>query len=495
MKRTHLAGVAMLLAAVSTPAALAAQTNGFVMQCLSARAAGAGCVTRARDDVPTDLFRDPASIGSFARPALEVNLAAFAPSLTFRNDVNQPTNGTHHTYPLGSIGYVGPKLSPRVSWAVGMEPIGGFGSDFTLRHALLGDQQDYESFFAALKMGPALAVELAPGLTVGASGHASYAQIRDFRMPFTMPPSAAAGIGALMQMDPHYPALFSGLTELTAYGNSSGFKGWGWGMSLGLAWTPTDQVRMSASWSPRSRIDLTGATATIDMGTQFQMMFAAMVQDQVQNHGRTPADAQAYVAQSLTQAGMNLSLGAASTYDAATELSEPQTFGMGLHVDVTPRLGLALEGVWMGWAAAETEMPFILTNGSNPNVNILVNADPTRGDFTYPFPLHWKDTWTGKVGVSFRATPGTTLRAGYLRGSNPVPENTVFVTFPAISTQAITAGLGFELLGVPLEVSLVHALDAAENGVAAGHLLGAEYQGSHTTMQQNVFTLGAVWRY
>jgi hypothetical protein len=65
------------------------------------------------------------------------------------------------------------KLTPRVSWAAGMEPIGGFGSDFSLRHALLGAQQDYESFFAALKVCPAVAFELAPGLTIGASGYAS----------------------------------------------------------------------------------------------------------------------------------------------------------------------------------------------------------------------------------------------------------------------------------------------------------------------------------
>ena len=486
----------MLLAAVMSPAQLAAQTNGFVMHCLSARAAGQGCVTRARADVPTDLFRDPASIGGFARPTLEINVAAFAPSLTFRNAANPSgTNGTSHTYPLGSVGYVGRKLTPRVSWAVGMEPIGGFGSDFTLRHALLGDQQDYESFFAALKTGPALAFEVVPGLTVGASTWATYAQIRDFRMPFTMPPSAAAGMGALMQLDPAYQSMFAGLTELTAYGNSNGFSGWGWGASVGAGWRIGGHARVSASWSPRSRISLRGASATIDMNTQVEAMFGAMLQDQIQNHARIATDAQAYLAQSLGLAGLDLSRGALATYDAATELSEPQTAGVGFNADVGRRWNVALEGVWMDWSAAESVMPFILTNGSTPNVNLLVNADPTNGSFTYPFPLHWKDSWTAKVGIAFRATGQTTLRAGYLSGTNPVPDNTVFVAFPAISSQALTAGVGFALLGVPFETSLVHALDAAVTGAVDGHLLGAEYQSSRTTMQQNVFTLGAVWRY
>jgi hypothetical protein len=44
-----------------------------------------------------------------------------------------------------------------------------------------------------------------------------------------------------------------------------------------------------------------------------------------------------------------------------------------------------------------------------------------------------------------------------------------------------------------LQASLSHALDTQISGVASGHLLGAEYQGSSTTMRQTVVTLGAVW--
>lgn len=487
---------ATLVAALAGPVALAAQTNGFVMHCLSARAAGQGCVTRARDDVPTDLFRDPASIAWIRQPTLEANLAAFAPRLTFRNDANAATiNGANHAYPLASVAYVGRKPTPRVSWALGMEPIGGFGSDFKLQHALLGAEQDYESFFAAAKMGPAFAFEVAPGVTIGASAYATYAQIRYFRMPFTMPPQAAAGLAPLMQLDPHYPALFAGLTELTAYGNSTGFGGWGAGASVGAAWRLGDLARVSASWSPRSKISLKGASATIDMTRQFEAMYGMMVQERVQNHGMNPTDAQAYVASSLGAAGMNLALGTKGTYDAATELSEPQTAGVGFNVNASPRWNIALEGVWMNWSAAESVMPFILTNGSNPNVNILVNANPANGNFTYPFPLRWNDSWTGKAGVAFKATETTTLRAGYLYGTNPVPDNTVFIAFPAISSQALTVGAGFALLGFPLEMSFVHAMDAQLTGAASGHLLGMEYQRSVTTMQQNVFTLGGVWKY
>ena len=494
MKTTFLRGASLLITGItvlSSPAA--AQTNGFVLHCLSARAAGQGCVTRARDDVPTNLFRDPASIAWFRQPTFEANVSAFMPAMTFRNAANPArVDGAQHAYPLASFAYVGRKAS-RVSWAIGLEPIGGFGSDFSLRHELLGDGRDYESFFAALKAGPSLAVELLPGVSLGVSGYVTYAQIRDFRMPFTMPPDAATGMGMIMGMDPHYPALFAGITELTAYGDSYDFAGWGSGMSLGVAWRAGDAFRASASWSPRSSITLDGATATIDMSRQFEAMFGMLVQERMVYHGMSQTEAQASVGQMLSLAGMDLSSGTVASYAAATELSEPQTAGVGFAFRVAPRWSLALEGVWMDWSRAETVMPFILTEGDNSNVNVLVNGDPTNGDFTYPFPLEWSDSWTSKAGLAFALSGATTLRAGYLYGSNPVPTNTVFIAFPAISSQAVTAGAGFRFLGVPFEASIVHALDKRITGASSGHLLGAEYQGSSTTMRETVLTLGGVW--
>ncbi|HEX6315821.1 MAG TPA: outer membrane protein transport protein, partial [Gemmatimonadaceae bacterium] len=338
----------ILLGGLAVPPALAsAQTNGFVLHCLSARAASEGCVTRARDDVPTNLFHDPASLSWFSQPALEANLSSFMPSLTFRNSANARVDGARHAYPMASMAYVGPKVGSRWSWGIGLEPIGGFGSDFSLRHDLLGEGLDYESFFAALKAGPAVSLDLLPGLSLGASAYLTYARINDFRMPFAMPPQAAAGMGMIVGMDEHYPGMFNGATELTAYGDSRDFAGWGRGVSVGLGWRMDDLIRVSASWSPRSTITLDGASATIDMNRQFEAMFAVMVQERMMYHGMSAAEAQTSVAQALSSAGMDLALGTVARYDAATELSEPQTAGVGMAIRLSPRWSVALEGVWM----------------------------------------------------------------------------------------------------------------------------------------------------
>ncbi len=488
------AAVLALLALLPIPAA--AQTDGFILHCLSARSAGMGCVTRGPEGTPTNLFRDPAGIVSFARPAFEGNLTAFVPSLTFQNARNGDASGALHGYPMGSLAYVGPKLTPKLAWAVGLEPIGGLGSDFRLTNAVLGPAQSYESFFAGVKAGPTLAYELAPGFSVGASGSLVYAQVRDFRMPFSMPATAALGMAGLAQMDPHFPAMFGSMTELTAYGDSKGFASTSFTGDVGVSWKPSPKLRLSASWSPKSTMPLSGGTATIDLTTQFMGMFQAMMQDRMMNHGETQQQAQATLMQMFAQGGIDMSKGAAATvghYDAAMDMTLPQTLAFGGSFKPVPEWTLALEGGWMQWSKAMSTLPFKLTKGDNTNLNILINANPADAGFTYIFPLSWKDSYIAKVGVE-RAFGVNALRAGYIYGSNPVPDNTIFITFPAIVEHSATLGATLQLGRFPLDVAVVHAFKKQVTG-ATTNLIGSEYANSQTGLQENVVTVGTVLKF
>ncbi|NNF39488.1 MAG: hypothetical protein HKN71_12525 [Gemmatimonadetes bacterium] len=488
---------ALTLAFAAAPTA--AQTNGYVLQCLSARTSGQGCVTRAQEATPTSLFRDPASLVSFDQPSLEINAAPFIPGLTFENSINPVVDGNRHVYPMGSVAYVGPKVG-RFAWALGVEPIGGFGSDFELQHALLSgpgsDLVQYESFFAAAKIGGSVATELAPGLSIGAGLSAVYAQIRDFRMPFTMPPSIAQGLGGIPQLDPGvYGPLFQQFTELTAYGDSESYTGLTWTADIGLRYEADSGFIVSASWSPETAIDVENGTAIIDMNAQFGQMMQAMVMARAQAYQESPEMAQAAVMGQLAAAGLDLQAGMTANYEAATTITLPMTFGLGIAVPATPDLRLAAEVEWRGWENAQSTMPFRLTEGDNANINFMVNADPTNGDFTYPFPLNWEDTWSAKLGAEYALNETNAIRGGLLYGQNPVPDNTVFVAFPAISTSAATVGLTWDIGGFPLDVGYVHAFNTELVACDHNHLIGAEYNSSTTTMNQNTFTIGTVVRF
>jgi long-subunit fatty acid transport protein len=488
---------AVLTGLTALPAA--GQTNGYVLQCLSARTSGQGCVTRAQEATPTSLFRDPAGLVHFDRATFEVNAAPFMPGLTFQNSANALVDGTRHIYPLGSIAYVGNPIG-RLAWAVGVEPVGGFGSDFELQHDLLsgpeGAMVDYESFFAAAKIGAAVATEIAPGLSIGAGLSGVYAQIRDFRMPFTMPPSIALGLSGIPQLDPAlYGPLFQNFTELTAYGDSEGYAGLTWTADIGIRYQTEAGFTVAASWSPETAIDVDGGTALIDMNAQFGQMMGAMVMARAQAYSESPEQAQGAVMNQLAAAGLDLSAGMTAEYEAATTITLPMTAGLGIAIPASDRLRLAGEVEWRKWSSAERTMPFRLTNGENPNINIMLNADPTNGDFIYPFPLEWQDSWSAKVGAEWAAGSTSVLRAGFIYGENPVPENTVFIAFPAISTKAATLGLTFDVRGFPLDVSYVRAFDQELVGCDHAHQIGSEYNSSRTTMNQNTFSIGTVVRF
>jgi long-chain fatty acid transport protein len=488
--------VAVLLMSVG----VSGQTNGFVLQCLSARTSGQGCVTRGQGDAPTSLFRDPAGLVSVAERSLELNAAPFMPALTFRNGANaEAVDGRNHTYPMASFAYVGRKIG-KLAWAVGMEPIGGFGSDFQLRHDLLSGGQgrliDYESFFAAAKFGPAVAYELFPGFSVGGSVSGVYALIRDFRMPFSMSPSAARGMAGIPQLDPAvYGPLFQQFTELTAYGDSEGYGGLTWTADAGIAYRSPSGFAFSASWSPERAIEVDGGSAVIDMSAQFDAMLGAMVAARMQAYGTSQSFSRSVVLQQLAAAGLDLQAGMTANYQAATTITLPMTVGAGVSLPLGGAVRLAGELEWRRWSEAEDVMPFELTAGDNQNINIMMNGDGANGDFTYPFPLHWQDALSAKLGATWSLAGGHALRAGFMYGENPVPDHTVFITFPAISTRAVTFGGTLNVGRLPLDVSFVRALEQDLAGCSDGHAIGSEYLNSRTTMSENVVTVGTVLRF
>ena len=481
---------AVALLALVPPAA--AQTDGYVMHCFGARTASMGCVTRGQEGTPSTLFKDPAGIIGFQKPALEVNVGALLPQLSFQNQANTTgANGALHSYPLASLAYVGPRFLPTVAWAVGVDPIGGLGADFRLKNAVVGAAQNYESFFAGIKAGPVLAWEIAPGLSFGASASLLYGQIPFFRMPVSMPPSAAKGMGALVQMDPaHYPGLFSNFTELTAYGDTKNFAGTAFGADLGISWKPSPRLRVSASWSPKSTLKMNGGSATMDLSSQFNTLFGALVQERVAYHGQTAAQAQATLGQMFAQAGIDLTKGVVGHYKAATQMSVPQTWGVGASYHPAAGWTLALETGWMGWKAAQDTMPFTLTAGDNANLNILMNASPTNNAFSFPMQMKWKDTWIAKAGAE-RDFGGYALRAGYAWNQNPVPDNTIFIAFPAIYEQSLMVGATVHMGRLPLDIEVGHALKKSVTG-AAKSLIASEYGNSVTDASGWAVTLGTV---
>ena len=76
-----------------------------------------------------------------------------------------------------------------------------------------------------------------------------------------------------------------------------------------------------------------------------------------------------------------------------------------------------------------------------------------------------------------------------------MPDNTVFIAFPAIATNAVTVGATLPMGRMPLDISLVQALNTELDGCGINHLNGAEYLNSTSGLSQTVVTVGTRWSF
>ena len=139
-------------------------------------------------------------------------------------------------------------------------------------------------------------------------------------------------------------------------------------------------------------------------------------------------------------------------------------------------------------------MPVRLSNGSNTNVNIVMNGSPTNGAFAATWPTEWRDAWTARIGAEFVAVPALTLRGGAIYGSNPVSSEYLFTVFPAIVQSAATVGFGYQVGATAVSVTYAHAFARAQTaGATSG--VAAEYANSTSRLGENTLSVGLGWRF
>ena len=196
----------------------------------------------------------------------------------------------------------------------------------------------------------------------------------------------------------------------------------------------------------------------------------------------------------LASFGINMANGMASTFDAEVDFGIPQTVTFALGLRPADRWILGVDVGYIGWKRAFRQMPVRLTNGSNGNINIMVNADPTDGGFASAWPLQWKDAWTARLGAEYLVNSTWTLRGGLIHGSNPVSRAGLFTIFPAIAQNTATGGVGFRMGRTLVDVTYARTFRSAETA-AATHIVATEYANSRSQMAETTVSCGFGWKF
>lgn len=478
--------------------------NGTRLIGFDAKTTGRGGVSTGFFDNTSLLMTNPAGISFLKENMLEADFSMMIPKLKFTNTINN-SEGNSHTYPLPSLGITYTPKKSKVTLGLGFFTNGGMGSDFNLNHQLFKDQngnyvqQEYYSKFAVMQGGPSLSYRFSNNFSAGISAHMYYSMM-DFRMPYSLSPNELKGV-VNPQTGMTFGQMFSapqsqgglGYNEVTAYAKMSDLAAFGFGGKIGLAYKVNEMFSLGLSYT--LPVDLTYKNGKADMDMTYQMndAFGRVVAGYMNNYpGINQQQAMDSAMTAFTQMGIDLSLGAIASYDLENKLSMPQQISFGFSYAPNKKFRFGMDFEWLNWKKAFEKMELNMTGGQNANINRMLG---NTGSFSLNFPLSWKDTYIIHAGGEYDFSKLFTFRAGFVYGTNPVPESTVFPVFPAIVENHVTAGGTLNLskkfsVNFAYEMALNKELTATNPSTVA-----AEYNNSTSSLQTMLFHLSLTWKY
>ncbi len=475
--------------------------NGTRLIGFDAVTTGRGGTATGFFDNPSLMMNNPAGLAFLKSSQFDLSISLMAPTVNFANTINN-TKGKDNLFPLGCVSYVH-KPTGKITYGFGIFTQGGMGADFNLNHALYRNEsggyvkQPYHSKFAVMQGGGSVAYKFNEQFSAGITADVVYGQV-EFEMPMSLPPSMLKGItdpqtgatfGDLFSAPPASGGL--GYTEVVASANMSKLKAFGLNGKIGLAYKPTESFSVGLNYSLPVNLTYKNGTAAMDMTYQMNDAFGKIVAGIIQqNPGTTEQQAQQMAMTMFSQLGIDLSKGVKDVFNAEAEFGLPQSLSAGIFYAPAKKIRLALDAEWINWAKAFKQMDISLKDGTNPNINRMLNV---QGAFNMLFPMYWENTVVIRSGAEYDATNNLVIRGGYVYGSNPVPATTVFPVFPAVVKHHVTLGGSVKMSkAIAINVAYEHAF---KNDVTAtpNSFVANEYDNSTSGLKNDIFHVSLSW--
>jgi long-chain fatty acid transport protein len=143
----------------------------------------------------------------------------------------------------------------------------------------------------------------------------------------------------------------------------------------------------------------------------------------------------------------------------------PETYGLGVAIQASPRLLVALDYKRINWEDVMKNFTMTYSTGM-PGMD---------GSATFVMAQNWEDQDVFQIGVSYKATDALTLRAGASFSDNPIPDATMHYLFPAIVENHYTVGLGYAIDPTSdVNFSLQHAPEVTQTNPNFGYTVSHE---------------------
>lgn len=428
------------LAAAGCFAPLVHATNGMNLEAYGAKAGGMGGAAFAYDSGNSAVMNNPATLGlkPDGQSDLGLGLTLLNPDVSSSRPGIGDNDSGGDAYWMPSLSWV--HRAGRWTYGAGMLAQGGMGTEYGTGSPLFATGTSMGGMTAPLSgeeirsevgvgrlMFP-LAFQASDALTLAAQLDVVWATMdvkmdidgQSFGRMLAGTPGLGSVTGSLVGAFSALPAGTDVNFARFDFSDSNDFngkaRGHGFAGKLGFVYKLSEQLSLGGTYHGKTAIsDLTADGATVKVGT---------------SSGTIPLSGKITV----------------------VNFQWPETYGLGLAWQATPKLMLAADVKRIVWSRAMKDFTLRFeADGGNP-------APFANQSMTATMEQNWKNQTVFMIGGQYMIRPDVALRAGINVSSNPVPDATLHPLFPAIVERHFTAGVGWRIgNGHSLAASLAYA--------------------------------------
>jgi len=388
---------AALPALCAAAAAPAWATNGMNMEGYGPVSTGMGGASQAIDHGTAAMAQNPATLGLMAAGSSRMDLAfgRLGPKVNSSIPGFASADSSGTAYYMPALGFA--RRQGALTWGVGLFAQGGMGTDYAGDSFLaMGSGQPVRSELGVGRLLLPVAWQATPDLTIGASLDFVWAGL-DLRMAASGAQLGGLVTGVSGNLGMAMPALAGAPWARIDFSNSSDFTGaaksTGWAGKLGLVYRLAPGLTLGASYQTET------------------------------------------------------SLGDMKTSASGALLSAFGGFADSGRITVVDFQWPAMTALGIAWqsgpALLVADVKRVDWSGVMKDFRMRYDSAGMGGSVSFALPQNWKDQTVISLGGAFAISPALTLRAGYNRADNPIPEAFVNPLFPATEKTHYTLGLGW----------------------------------------------------
>jgi long-chain fatty acid transport protein len=487
--------LALIVVALTAGGALA--TNGMNLMGYGPISSGMGGTSYAFDNGTAAMMNNPATLGIIPNGVLlDVAFGALGPDVTatvITQQGNMAAKSEAEWFYMPALGIFVNKGA--LGYGFGVFGQGGMGTEYGATSWMSDPSMGQNS---ALTQGLVNRSEVSVGralipltyrindqFTIGGSLDfvwagidlqmaMSEAQFQDLVNPMLQTIGTASGslVNAFAQF--YEPVGGSGISQLYHayfdFSNTSAYtgeaKGYGFAGKLGLLYKLNDQLSFGATYHSTTALgDLETSNAGLSMGVNIDPGVL------VGNPTGSYED-------------MNLAL---TGKIKIKDFQWPAIFGLGMAYKPLEELLLAFDFKYIMWSSVMEDFKMTFTADDSPSNGGFAGLSMDAALYQ-----KWENQPVFALGAAFKATEAITLRGGFNRGTNPVPNEYLNALFPAIVENHVTFGAGWGFretmrIDASIEVVMEKAATNPGNGTNIPPVESAHSQLNWAIMFSNHF--------